>query len=62
MDNETRKEWEHYCALAEIEENPDKFGAITREVVRLLDEKQVRLNRERSAHEMSHPSSSSRVA
>lgn len=48
MDHSTRNEFEHYCALAEIEVDPDKFVEITRNIIRVLDEKQALLNRERS--------------
>jgi hypothetical protein len=45
MDHETRNEFEQFCALAEIEQDPDKFVEIKRSIVRLLDEKENRLNR-----------------
>jgi hypothetical protein len=35
MDRESRNEWEHFCALAEIEEDPDKFLEIEGNVVRI---------------------------
>jgi hypothetical protein len=44
MDHEIRNKFEHVCALAEIEEDPDKFAEISRDIVRILDENQVRLN------------------
>jgi len=49
MDHQTRNKFEHLCALAEIEEAPDKFVEISRNIIRILDEKQVRLNRQRPA-------------
>jgi hypothetical protein len=41
MDHETRNEFEHFCALAEIEQGPDKFLEIKRNLVRILEEKQA---------------------
>ena len=55
MDHETRNEFEHFCALAEIEQDPDKFREIKRNLIRMLDEKQVRLNHQRPAGRLSHP-------
>jgi hypothetical protein len=49
MDHQTRNEFEHYCALAEIEEDPEKFAEIARNITRLLDVKQAWLNRQRPA-------------
>jgi len=40
MDRETRNDWEHFCALAEIEEDPDRFLEIKRNIVRILDEEE----------------------
>lgn len=50
MDDRTRNEFEHYCALAEIEHDPEKFLEIKRSIIRLLDEKESHLNRERHVH------------
>ena len=47
MDHPTRNEFEHYCAPAEIEVDPDKFVEISRRIIRVLDEKQAILNRQR---------------
>jgi hypothetical protein len=44
MDQETRNEFEQLCPWAEIEDDPEKFLEIGRNLVRILDEKQVRLN------------------
>ena len=55
MDHETRNKFEHLCALAEIEEDADKFVEISRNLVRILDEKQVRLNRQRPARGVRYP-------
>jgi hypothetical protein len=50
MDHQTRNQFEHYCALAEIEEDSEKFLEIKSNIARILDEKQVRLNRQRPAN------------
>lgn len=55
MDHETRNKFEHFCALAEIEEDADKFVEISRNLVCILEEKQVRLNRQRPARGVSYP-------
>jgi hypothetical protein len=47
VDYNTRNEFEHYCALAELEEDPEKFAEFKRNIVRLLDEKEALLNRKR---------------
>jgi hypothetical protein len=47
MDAGTRNEFEHYCALAEIEQDHEKFLELKSSIVRLLDEKERRLNRRR---------------
>jgi hypothetical protein len=62
MDHETRNEFEHFCALAEIEQDPDKFLEIKRNLVRILDEKEVRLNRQRPACRVRYPTAPSNVA
>ena len=51
MDLETRNEFEHYCALAEIEQDADKFVEIKRSIIRLLNERESRLNRKRRVAE-----------
>lgn len=50
MDCETRKEWEHYCAMAEIVADVDEFVEIRRNIFRILEmtELQVRRLRPRS--------------
>jgi hypothetical protein len=50
MDLETRNEFEHSCALAEIEQDADKFVEIKRSIIRLLDENESRLNRKPACH------------
>lgn len=62
MDHETRNEFEHLCALAEIEQDPEKFVEISRNIVRILDEKQVRLIHQRPAISVRYPTASSNVA
>ena len=46
MDHETRKEFEQYCALAELEDTLEQFVEIKRNIVRLLDDKEVLLRRQ----------------
>ena len=41
MDHRTRNEFEHYCALAEIEKDPERFAKICRSINRLLEAKQA---------------------
>ena len=45
MDYEAPKEWEHYCALVEIEEDLEKFLELGSNIVRLLAEQEARLKR-----------------
>jgi hypothetical protein len=59
MDKQTRNEFEQLCALAEIEEDPEKFLEISRNLVRILDEKQVRLNRQRPVRRVRNPTAAS---
>lgn len=61
MDHETRNEFEHFCALAEIEQDPDRFLEIKRNLIRILDEKQIRLH-QRPAGTLRYRSASSNVA
>jgi hypothetical protein len=62
MDHQTRNQFEHYCALAELEEDPEKFAEIARNVTRILDEKQTLLNRQRPAAKVRYPAAPSNVA
>jgi hypothetical protein len=62
MDHQTRNEFEHLCALAEIEHDPEKFLEIKRKLIHLLDEKQIRLNRQWPAGSLRDPNASSNVA
>jgi hypothetical protein len=50
MDHQTRNEFEHYCALAEIEEDPQKFAEVCRNIIRLLEGKQGLLHRGQPAY------------
>jgi hypothetical protein len=43
VQGETRKRWEQLCSLAETEQDPDKFLTLHREIVALLESKEVRL-------------------
>lgn len=59
----TRNEFEQFCALAEIEKDLEKFVEIKRNIVRLLDEKENRLNRMRLVTErLRYPGFPSNVA
>jgi hypothetical protein len=62
MDYQTRNEFEHYCALAEIEEDSDKFADIVHNIARLLDEKQKALIKQRPSRKVPHRATSSNVA
>lgn len=62
MDQETRNKFENACALAEIEEDPEKFAEISRDIIRILEEKQVRLSRQRPAGKVRYPTKPSNVA
>jgi hypothetical protein len=62
MDHQTRNEFEHYCALAEIEEDPEKFAEIAHHITRLLDVKQAQLNRQRPASTVRRTTVPSNVA
>ena len=62
MDQETRKELEHFCALAEIEEDPEKFLEISRNLVRILEEQQVRLNQQPPDTTVRNPTAPSSMA
>lgn len=55
MDYQTRNEFEHFCALAEIEEDPEKFAEISRNIFRILDEKHTHLIRQRPANRIRFP-------
>ena len=55
MDQKTRNEFEHYCALAEIEEDPEEFYEIGRNIKRLLDEKQAFLRQQRPRASLQQP-------
>ena len=58
MDHQTRNQFEHYCTLAKIGEDAEKFL----EINRILNEKKVRLNGQRPANSVRLPSAPSNVA
>jgi hypothetical protein len=62
MEYQSRNEFEHFCALAEIEQDPDKFLEIKHNLVCILEEKQARLNRQRPAIRPCSPSAPPNVA
>ena len=62
MDQETRNEFERLCALAEIEQDPQKFVEISRNIICILSEKQVSLKQQRPAIAVRYPKSPSSVA
>ncbi len=62
MDHETRNEFERLCALAEIEQDPQKFIEISRKIICILSEKQVSLNQQRPARRVRYPKAPSNVA
>jgi hypothetical protein len=46
MKGKTRELWEELCAQAAVEQDPQKLTELVKEIDRLLEEKQDRLNRE----------------
>jgi hypothetical protein len=63
MDTRTRNEFVQFCALARIEQDPEKFVEIKRSIVRLLDEKESHLNRRRLVTDrLRYPAPPSNVA
>jgi len=48
MQAEKGELWRKLCALAVIEQDPKKLLALTREINRLLDEKEARLQKSRA--------------
>jgi hypothetical protein len=48
MKGETGELWRKLCAQAAVEQDPDTLLEITHEIVRLLDEKEERLQKLRS--------------
>ena len=55
MDQKTRNEFEQLCALAEIEQDPEKFVEISRQIICILSEKQLSLSRQRPASSIRYP-------
>lgn len=45
MDQQTRNVFEQLCELAEIEQDPEKFSAIKRDIVHLLEQEEASLDR-----------------
>jgi len=43
MIGETKKRWEQLCALAETEQDVDRFLKVHSEIVRIMEEKEKRL-------------------
>ena len=43
-DEQTKEEWMKLCEQAAVEQDPEKLMILTREICRLLDEKEKRLN------------------
>jgi hypothetical protein len=62
MDHETRSEFEQLCALTEIAQDLDTFLEIRRNLIRILEEKQILLNRQRPVGRVHQPTSPSNVA
>lgn len=48
MQGEKLERWQYLCQEAAIEQDPDRLMALTREINRLLDEKEERLQKLRS--------------
>jgi hypothetical protein len=48
MEGETKERWFQLAQLAAVEQDPEKLIALTQEIIRLLDEKEQRLNQKRS--------------
>jgi hypothetical protein len=48
MKGETGELWRKLCEQAAVEQNPEKLLQLTREINRLLDEKEARLKREKN--------------
>ena len=47
MQGATAERWRELCAKAAVEQDPEKLLELTREISRLLDEKQERLLKKR---------------
>jgi hypothetical protein len=48
MQGETKQRWEELCEQAAIEQDPDKFFQLIREINRLLEERRTRLTNKNS--------------
>lgn len=67
MDQKTRNEFERLCALAEIEQGPEKFVEISRieisrNIICILSEKQLSLNEQRPASRVRYRKAPSHAA
>lgn len=62
MDQPTRNKFEQYCALAEIEDDSDRFSDVLKSIVRILEDKQSLLQRLKSERELRLPLNRSDVA
>jgi hypothetical protein len=54
VEGETKQKWDKLCTLAETEQDGEKFTEIIQEINRMLNEKQSRLNRNRSNQATAH--------
>ncbi len=46
MKGEQRERWQNLCALAAEEQDPERLMELTREINKLLDEKEQRLQKQ----------------
>ena len=49
MQGETKERWQQLCEQAAVEQDPEKLLKLIEEINRLLEDKQKRLERERSS-------------
>ena len=47
MEGDTGERWHQLCAQAAIEQDPERLLELTKEIIRLLDEKEARLKERR---------------
>lgn len=45
LENENKERWRELCKRASVEQDPDKFISIIRELNEVLEEKELRLNK-----------------
>ena len=55
MTGRDNERWRELCKQAAVENDPDKLRALTKEINRILDEKQKRLSRKLSEHAQARP-------